>query len=104
MGKKDQGHGAGFAVGAALGAAAALLFAPAKGKRTRAKVKKKTDELIGGRTPEEIVKDVQKVVKQVVKDAQDAVDAGKTEAGRTKEDVIKKGTPGARRRPRKSKR
>lgn len=79
---KKQGSGAGFALGVAIGAAAATLMAPDAGKKTREKAKAKLDELTGGKTPEELLIAVKQVATTVVEDIKAGVEEGKKESKR----------------------
>lgn len=81
--------GGGFALGVAIGAAAAVLMAPDEGKKIRTKAKQKLDDLTGGRTPEEMMEAVREVVGNVVDDIRESADEGKAEAAKTEEDVMK---------------
>lgn len=82
----------GFALGVAIGAAAATLMAPDSGKKTRDKAKAKLDELTGGKTPEELMDAVKEVAGKVVQDIQTGVEEGKKEAKRESKRVIKDNT------------
>ncbi|MEX2043665.1 MAG: hypothetical protein WD926_02095 [Patescibacteria group bacterium] len=94
--KRGQGKGdgtAGFAIGAALGAAAAGLLAPQKGDKTRKQAKAKFEELTQGRSADEIVAQVRKAADGVIADikdaAKDATAAGKKEAAKEKRRILK---------------
>lgn len=82
----------GFALGVAIGAAAATLLAPDSGKKTRDKAKAKLDDLTGGKTPEELMDAVKEVAGKVVKDIQAGVDEGKKEASKEKKRVMRENT------------
>ena len=87
--KEESGSGAGFALGVAIGAAAATLLAPEEGDKTRKKAKKKLDELTGGKAPEELIGDVKELVGKVVEDIKAAAGEGKVEAEKTKKEVLR---------------
>lgn len=87
-GHDDAGGGTGFALGVAIGAAAAVLLAPEEGKKIRKKAQQKLDDLTGGRTPEEMLDAIKEVAGKVVDDIRDATDEGKEEAGKTADDVM----------------
>lgn len=87
MAKREQSEqkpksGMGFALGVAIGAAAATLMAPDAGKNTRDKAKAKLDELTGGKTPEELLDAVKQVAGTVMEDIKSGVDEGKKESRR----------------------
>lgn len=87
--KKRDGGTAGFAIGAALGAAAAGLLAPQKGEKTRKQAKAKFEELTEGRSVDEIVAQVRKAADGVIADIKDAADAGKKEAAKEKRRILR---------------
>ena len=88
--KRDGGGGtAGFAIGAALGAAAAGLLTPQKGEKTRKQAKAKFEELTQGHSVDEIVAQVRKAADGVIADIKDAADAGKKEAAKEKRRILK---------------
>jgi gas vesicle protein len=80
--EKKQNTGAGFALGVAIGAAAATLLAPDSGKSTRDKAKAKLDELTGGKTPEELLTAVKQVAGTVIEEIKFGVEEGKKESKR----------------------
>lgn len=83
----EEGSGAGFAFGVALGALAATLLAPDEGKNVRDKAKKKYDDLIGSKSGEELLEQIKDVVSSVMEDVREVADAGVTEAKQTKRRV-----------------
>ena len=80
----------GFALGVAIGAAAATLLAPDSGDKTRKKAKAKLDELTGGKTPEQLLEAVKQVAGTVVDDIKTATEEGKKEAAKERARVMKK--------------
>lgn len=72
--------GAGFALGVAIGAAAAALLIGGDGKKTK-RAKAKFDELTG-RVPEDLVESIKDVTQQVLDDVQDAAEHGLRKTGR----------------------
>ena len=91
--QKRDGGTAGFAIGAALGAAAAGLLAPQKGEKTRKQAKAKFEDLTQGRSVDEIVVQVRKAADGVIADikdtAREAADAGKKEAAKEKRRILR---------------
>ena len=79
----------GFALGVAIGAAAATLLAPDSGDKTRKKAKAKLDELTGGKTPEQLLEAVKQVAGTVVDDIKTATEEGKKEAAKERARVMK---------------
>ncbi len=100
--KEPAGAGGGFALGVAIGAAAAVLLTPDEGKKMRKKARAKLDELTGGRTPEEMLEAIKEVAGNVVDDIRDAKDEGVEEAEETTEKVMQGKHP-VRKPPRRRK-
>lgn len=91
--QKQSGSGMGFALGVAIGAAAATLLAPDSGEKTRRRAKAKLDELTGGKTPEELLNAVKQVAGTVVDDIKTATEEGKKEAAKERARVLKENAP-----------
>ena len=87
--KRRNDGTAGFTIGAALGAAAAGLFAPQKGEHTRKQAKAKFEELTQGKSVDEIVALVRKAADGVIADIKNAADAGKKEAAKEKRRILR---------------
>lgn len=87
--KRRNDGTAGFAIGAALGAAAAGLLAPQKGEQTRKQAKAKFEELTEGRSVDEIVAQVRKAADGVIADIKDAAGEGKKEAAKEKRRILR---------------
>ncbi len=87
--KRSGGGGSGFAVGAALGAAAAAFLAPDKGEKTRKQAKQKFEQLTQGRSVDEIVAQVRKAADGVIADVKSAAEEGKQEAAKERRRVLK---------------
>lgn len=83
----------GFALGVAIGAAAATLLAPDSGDKTRKRAKAKLDELTGGKTPEELLAAVKQVAGTVVDDIKTATEEGKKEAAKERKRVMDESAP-----------
>ena len=83
----NKGHhdgvtgGAGFALGVAIGAAAAAFLITKDGKKTSKRAKAKFDELTG-RVPDDLVESIKDVTQQVLDDVQDAAERGLKKTGR----------------------
>ncbi|MEX2209531.1 MAG: YtxH domain-containing protein [Patescibacteria group bacterium] len=88
--QRSGGGGSGFAVGAALGAAAAAFLAPDKGEKTRKQAKQKFEQLRQGRSVDEIVAQVRKAADGVIVDIKDAAGEGKREAAKEKRRILRK--------------
>lgn len=93
----------GFALGVAIGAAAATLLAPDSGDKTRKKAKAKLDELTGGKTPEELLSAVKQVAGTVVDDIKTATAEGKKEAAKERKRVMEENVVTDQPKPKKKK-